>query len=470
MGKKISENRDIAFLLPHNLDDWLPSNHPARFLDAFVDGLDLDELGFMKHTGERGRSYYGTTLLLKVFLYAYFRTIKGHRAMELQCNENIAFLWLTGMNHPDHNTLWRFYDRNKKAIQNLFKQSVKLACELELVDVVLCAVDGTKIVADVSKKKTIHKKDLLYIKKNVDEIAKEKANNFESNDDQNDDTNSDIIIPRNLKDIDLSKENIKKMLDDLDLSETNHLNKTDQDARLMKTNDGSIKMAYNGQATVDSKIGIIVGCDLTNKGSDNNYLNKMISTTLDNIGVVPNLTLADGGYCSGYELYKADENDYNVLVNAPRKTKQKIKNLNWEYHISKFEYDSDSDTYTCPKGELLEFVREIKKSEYSARKYRCRNYKSCKYVTECTKSKRGRTIEVNPYKSYIDKQLELLKNENNKLLLNRRKTIVEPVFGYIKRILNFRRFTVRTIENVTTQWNLICTTINLRKIYAYAFK
>ncbi|MGB8657122.1 MAG: transposase [Candidatus Zixiibacteriota bacterium] len=123
--------------------------------------------------------------------------------------------------------------------------------------------------------------------------------------------------------------------------------------------------------------------------------------------------------------------------------------------------------WICPKGGVLRYEREQKHrgKGYLVRAYRCQGDEGCVHRWECSKSKRGRIIGVSPYHFAIVNQLEKQKQAENKELLKRRKTIVEPIFGIIKQVLNFRRWTVRGLENVRAQWFLICTAINLRKIY-----
>ena len=123
--------------------------------------------------------------------------------------------------------------------------------------------------------------------------------------------------------------------------------------------------------------------------------------------------------------------------------------------------------WICPKGGVLRFEREQnhRGKRYMVKVYRCQGYEGCGHRWECSKNKKGRTIGVSPYHLAIVNQLEKQKQAKNKALLQRRKTMVEPVFGTIKQVLGFRRCTVRGVENVRAQWFLICTAINLRKIY-----
>jgi transposase len=190
------------------------------------------------------------------------------------------------------------------------------------------------------------------------------------------------------------------------------------------------------------------------------------------VGKVAKETVADAGYFSGEELKKAEDNSYEVLVDTT--IVEKKDSSGSEFEIWNFRYDREVDVWICPQGGVLRFEREQKHrgKGYMVRVYRChgsrltiKGYERCAHRWECSKSKKGRTIGVSPYHLAIVNQLEKQKQAKNKALLKRRKTIVEPVFGTVKSVLNFRRWTVRGVENVRAQWFLICTAINLRKIY-----
>jgi hypothetical protein len=237
---------------------------------------------------------------------------------------------------------------------------------------------------------------------------------------------------------------------------------------MMITGEG-IKFAYNAQAVVDAKTGVIVGAEVVQEESDNFELVEMLDRVKENIGRVAKETVADAGYFSGEELKKAEESSYEVLVDTTidKKAEGTKDGLASEFEIWDFSYDASADVWICPKGGVLRYEREQKHrgKGYMVRVYRCEGYKECVHRRECSKNKKGRTIGVSPYHFAIVNQLEKQNRVKNKALLKRRKTIVEPVFGIIKQVLNFRRWAVRGLENVRAHWFLICTAINLRKIY-----
>ena len=150
-------NREQAWLLPPTLGELIPDNHPARFVAAFVDALDRAawvELGIGPDGQPLGAPAYHPRALLSVWLYGFMTGIRSARKLEAACRDQVSYLWLTGWQHPDHNTLWRFYQAHRQAMQKLLKYTVATAVELGLVDLAVQAVDGTKIAANAAGDRT----------------------------------------------------------------------------------------------------------------------------------------------------------------------------------------------------------------------------------------------------------------------------------------------------------------------------
>ena len=140
-----------------------------------------------------------------------------------------------------------------------------------------------------------------------------------------------------------------------------------------------------------------------------------------------------------------------------------------EYQSAKFAYDRQADAVICPQGQRLQFEGEKKKSgkRSAVRSYHCEHYAQCPVRALCSRSRRGRRIEISPQRAAITRQREKRRDPAKQALLRQRKAIIEPVFATIKQAMGFRRWTVRGLENVRTQWALLCTAFNLQKIYRH---
>lgn len=466
MSYEICADYQQMHLLPPALEDFVPADHPARLIREFVDSLDLVGLGFKVREAEEGRPYYGESLLLKVWLYGYFNAIRSSRRLEKECKENMGLIWLTGLHYPDHNTLWRFYQRNQKALKSLFREAVRVAVRGGLVGMVVNAVDGTKIMADVSRRSRIHREDLEKVLMRLDASVDEVCTEIERAEEA--EAGEEYRLPKEMQDRKKLRAFIEGELKELKEKATSNLSKTDKDARMMKGNEG-IYFAYNAQVVVDDKAGIIVGSGVEQSESDNSELVKMIDEAKENTGRVAEETVADGGYFSGEELQKAEGKGYEVLVNTTIKgeTIATRSSEKGEFDRSKFKYDADKNVCVCPKGRELRYEGKKPKGAYTVKLYRCHEYKECCHRWECSKSKNGRKIGISPYHEVIVRQIEKQKKEDRQKILERRKAIVESRIGFIKQAMGFRRWTVRGLGKVRSQWYLLCTSVNLRKMYKH---
>src|SRR2546426_2415656 len=170
MAHALAPDYGQQFLFPPALEDWVPADHPVRFLREFVDQLDLPALHFAMPAGDNGRPPYAPSLLLKIWLYGYYFRIRASRKLEMACAEVLPLAWLCGLLKPDHNSLWRFWDENKKALRALFKQTVQLALRTGCVGLALQALDGTKIQAAASTASGWNKAQMEKLLAALDEV------------------------------------------------------------------------------------------------------------------------------------------------------------------------------------------------------------------------------------------------------------------------------------------------------------
>jgi transposase len=460
MNNEIRASYNDVYLLPPSVEEWIPADHRVRFIREFVESLDLDAMGFKSRAAEVGAPSYSADLLLKVWLYGYMTEIRSTRNLERSCLDSIAMVWLTGNRAPDHNTLWRFLNSNRAVLKKLCRQTIRMAADRGLVGLIVHAVDGTKVQAHPAAAKGLRREKLTELLKKLDESV-EKA--FEEIDANEAEETGEVRLPEELCDRAALRQWIEESLRDMDEAGVDNLHPDDPDARMVKVK-GKSEFCYNAQAVVDSESGMIVGEDVVSECNDNGLINRMLDEVEENVGVVAVKSVADAGYFSTKELEDAEERDRGVLVN--------MENLNCsdredEFCAAKFSYDEDRDCVVCPLGHDLKFngiSPGVKGKVY--RVYRCRR-RDCPSRSKCTKNKQGRSIKIGQHHPAMVRQREKQRSVENRWLLSRRKTIIEPVFGIIKEVMGLRRWSVIGIEKVRAAWSLVCTVFNLRKMYGY---
>lgn len=260
------------------------------------------------------------------------------------------------------------------------------------------------------------------------------------------------------------REHIRQSLRELDAADTDHIHVAEQDARVMKIRHHGNALGYNAQAIVDHDSDLIVCADVTNEQTDSAQLVPMLQQALDEQGRVANHTVADAGYTSGEQLDEAERRHLPVIVGFQTRAGD-----DGPYAKAAFLYDRERNAYICPRREVLPFIRTESPSEngkpIAIHFYRCGNT-TCPVRSDCTKSKRGRVIKRMQYEDAAERQRERQESYPMQALLGLRKEIVEHIFGILKSIDGFHRFTVRGLEGVRAQWALACLALNLRKLYA----
>ena len=459
--KTIEANYHDLSLFPPSIEDWIPADHPARFIREVVNQIDISLLESDKGEQKTGRPSYSDRLLLRVWLMGYWRGIRSVRKLEQACKESLPFIWLCGNYPPDHTTLWRFFRDNKSYLRCFFKQTVVLAKKLDLVDFVLQAVDGTKIKAACSPylrtNKEGLKKLLERLDNRIDSIEKTLSDSTGHK------RTSDASLPKELKDHRRLRDKVKFALKELEAGSTKYCHPQDPQARRMECNEGN-QFGYNAQAVVDSKSQIIVAEEVVKENTDIKCLHEMIKKAEITSGRAADLTLADKGYSTSAQLAMVAESGYNVL--APLYSNAGLNNEQ-PYHTSQFTYKSEKDVVICPQGKELYYCKTRNYKDYQCRYYH--NLKACNECpvrNECTKSPRGRYIEIRTGHEQTMVMRRKLKEPRNQELLRRRSGIVEPVFAQIKSNGGFNRWTMHGLENARSQWALLCSVWNLRVLYA----
>jgi len=459
MAQPIAPDYGQQFLFPPALEDWVPVDHPARFLREFVDQLDLPALGFAMPVAVEGRPPYHPSLSLKIWLYGYYHRIRATRKLEVACREHLSLLWLTGLIQPDHNSLWRFWRDNQKALRQVFKQTVQVALRTGAVGLALQALDGTKIPAVCSGPRGWSKEYMEKLLAQLDAALDQHelqvvAENAEAEE-------PGYRLPAGLAERQALRNEIQKGLAQLAADGRHHYHRAEPEARRMKVGDTN-RYAYNAQAVADAQEGVIVACEASRQETDAGQLVPMIEQARQNLGqATPDpLTVADTGYGGGADLQAAAEKQMPVLVPPAEGTPPKDN----PYASQHFRYDPTVPRVICPQGCPLDHEGYTTKAGVRVERFRC-HWRECPVRSQCTRDPKGRQIEVWPHTATVQAMRQALAQPALQTQWQQRSRIIEPRFGQIKAHDGFRRWTVWGLEAVRTQWALLCTTLNLRILY-----
>jgi transposase len=263
-------DRSQTLLLPESLDEYVGPENPVRFIDAFVNGLDLSAAGFVRVTPKAtGRPGYDPKDLLKLYIYGYLNRVRSSRRLEAETNRNLEVIWLLRHLKPDFKTIADFRSLNHKAFRPVFRQFVLLCRQMDLFGRELLAVDGTRI-------KAVNNKDRNFTRASLSkfiELADAKLDDYLQRLDQSDEAEAKTAGSRvkNLAEkiaaIRTRRDRCKEMLAHLDKTGEDQISLTDPDSRAMAAHT-RVAVGYNVQVAVDVKHKLMVEQQVTNQVVD----------------------------------------------------------------------------------------------------------------------------------------------------------------------------------------------------------
>ncbi len=444
MSNKYKTGEDRNQISFFSLDDIVDKNDTVRIIDKVVDEMNVAKFNFKySERKNKGQHSYNPSDMLKLYIYCCMNKVRSSRKIEKQCHENIKVMWLMRNLKPDHKTISDFRKNNHEGIKEAFCNFVLVCESLNLIGSELIVVDGTKMRASNSKDKyyTLKKVEekIEYHQKRVSEYMETLEHN---------DKEESKNLKLNQEDIENKIDKIKSRIEELEelktlVAEKGSIATTDADCKLMKMNNGGFNLAYNVQLAVDEKCYLAVAVDVVNAGNDNEQLYNISKQAKENLEVDEITVLADGGYNSGAQFAKCEEENIIPIVSVPRNKKSAPDE---RYSKDKFKYDKENDTYTCPQNFVLSMVS---KNDTVVKRYSNPNAcKNCVVKSSCTKSK-YRDIERMKFEDYSD--VVDARAKENKQLLKKRKETIEHLFGTLKRNWGFDNFLTRGIKKVNTE-------------------
>jgi len=496
-------NFNQNLLLPPSLEELIGPNHPVRVVNQVVDNLSLDPI-LSKYIGG-GCPAYHPRMMLKVLVYGYLTNHYSSRKIEQELQQNIHFMWLSGMSYPDHNTINRFRsDRLKGVLREVFSQVVLLLIDHGHITLKEAYLDGTKIEANANRYtfvwgRAIHKSKeriLVQLKElwaYAEQVAKEELEHNEPEEfgeidagkvtqaiEKIDQALSGKQVDKKVRQkLNYARQRWPEALDKYEkygekLGDRNSLSKTDPDATFMRMKEdhmlnGQLKPAYNWQITTQNQY--ILGYSLHQTTTDTGTLQEHMESLKQSIGQLPEALVADAGYGS--------EQNYEYLENNQVDAYVKFNNFHIEqtqkwkenpHRVENLHYNEQLDCFYCPMGQPMQYIGSRKyKSDLGYiqhyRQYQAKNCQGCPMRGPCHKRKGNRMVEVSPplirYKQQVR---EKLTSQTGLKYRSQRPVDVEAVFGNIKNNQNFKRFLLRGMEKTEIEAGLISLAHNLRKL------
>ena len=510
-------DREQVWLMPPSLDEVLADDHPARLVAALVDSLttaEWAELGVDLAGQALGAPAYHPRALLGIWLYGFMTGVRSSRRLETACREQLALQWLSGFQQPDHNTLWRFYQQHRQQLRGLLRHTVQIAARLGLVEWALQAVDGTKVAGSASSSRTYDAQQLDRLLARTERAIADLEAQNEAGDEP-----AAPRLPTDLAEAQRLRAEVMAARAQLAAGERRQVNLTDPDARLLRAAGGYLT-GYNAQAmavavryaagaagpvedAVSERDGehagggehigdedradrsnkgedegnedeggqepgedrsgglLITAADVTQDPTDQAQLLPMIEAAAQSGGLAAGLTLADAGYFSAANLATCAARGTPVAIPEARCPAAQ------PYHHSRFAYDPGADCYQCPEGCWLRFQRlKHRRKRASVRVYAAHaaDCLACPAFGRCTTSTQGRRIERSLHAEALTAHRHWMQTAEARDALRRRKQLIEPVFGIIKEQQAGRRFLLRGLEAVRSEWTLLAVAFNLRTL------
>jgi transposase len=442
-------NRDTGFLLPPSVDEWLPQRHLARFVVEVIDGLDLSEL--VKEYRGSGSASYHPAMLLGLLVYGYATKVFSSRAIERATHDSVAFRFIAGNEHPDHDTIAVFRKRFLPQIAALFVEVLKLARTLGMLKLGTVALDGTKVHANASRHSALSYGHAKKIEKQLKREVQQLLRLAERADEQ--DIPDGMSIPEELERRELrlaaiaeAKAKIEARADErLERDQVEHqskldaraeqeartgkkprgrppepptggvkdkdqVNLTDEDSRIMKVAGGGFDQCYNAQAVVATGSMLIVATEVSQAANDKEQLVPMIEKVQalpKELGRVKRI-LADSGYLSEANVEKSEAAKIEPLIALGRSR----HHVSWKQRFA-----------AAPKAP---------------------------------------PDSATP----MQKMAHRLKTPRGRKLYALRKQTPEPVFGIIKSVMGYRQSLLRGLANVKGEWNLVTMSWNIKRMFA----
>jgi len=456
-------DREQGSLFPEQLEDYVAEDNPVRVVEAFVEALDLGELGFSGvDPAATGRPSYHPSVLLKLYIYGYLNRVQSSRRLEREAGRNVEVMWLTGRLAPDHKTIADFRKDNGPAIRKVCSRFVALCRQLGLLAEASVAIDGSKFKAVNNRDRNFTAAKMKRRMAQIEESVARYLHQLDSADRQEPSLARTMRTTRLKEKIERLKEEMGR-LKELDVRRQERpeqqVSLTDPDARSMATSGrGSGTVGYNVQAAVDTEHHLIVTHEVTNVGNDRSQLFHMARKTKATLEADKLDVVADRGYFNGEEILACDEAGITVTLPKPMTSGNKAKG---RFVKADFRYLADEDVYICPAGERLKYYFTNEEKGLTLRRYWTNACRTCAIKHRCTTGVQRRITRWQH--EHVLEAVQRRLDENPQAMRQRRETVEHP-FGTIKARMGATHFLMKGLPRVATEMALHVLAYNLTRV------
>jgi transposase/IS5 family transposase len=453
-------DRRQTLLLPEAIDDYVDADNPVRFIDAFVDELDLAAAGFARVVPEAtGRPGYAPGDLLKLYIYGYLNRVRSSRRLEAESHRNLEVIWLLRQLKPDFKTIADFRRDNRAAFRSVFREFVLLCRRLDLFGRELLAVDGTRIKAVNNKDRNFTRASLAKFIRDADERLADYLRRLDEGDAAEGGAGGGSRtqnLAEKIATLRAARDRRASLLAELDRTGESQISLTDPDSRAMAAHT-KVGVGYNVQIAVDAKHKLIAEQAVTNDVLDMGLLQQTAEPAREILGVEAIDVVADRGYFRTEDIAACEEAGLTPHVPRPQRGSAVREGF---FRKDEFRYEAERDAYVCPAGQVLTpirhgHLRNMEKIDYANPKACC----DCPLHARCTND--VRSVSRLEYEDALDRMAARLTARPQ--LLDRRREIVEHPFGSIKQWMNQGAFLMRGLDNVRGEFSLTALVYNLRR-------
>jgi transposase len=449
-------------LFPEVLDDYISEENPVRFIDVFIEGLDLSEMGFGRAIPkETGRPPYDPGDLLRLYVYGYLNRTRSSRQLEREAGRNVELMWLMRKLRPDFKTIADFRKDNPQALKKVCREFTLWCKRLELFGGELVAIDGSKFGAVNSPKRNFTEKKLRRMIREIDDKIDQYLKDLDRQDKQ--EAGQQSLSREQLKEkVERYKERraqYAQLKSDLEQSGESQVSLTDPESRSMRVGHG-VEVSYNVQIVVDQKNKLLVEYEVTNEVIDLGQLSTMAKKAKETLGVETLEVVADRGYYNGEEVKACEQSGITAYVPKSNSSSNLKRGL---FTKEDFIYEPDKDCYRCPAGKELSYRYQTLEQGRWMRSYEISGCKSCELRSKCSINKKGiRSIKRWVDEAILEAMARRIADYPEKVEL--RKCLAEHPFGTIKRAMNQGYFLMRGLNKVGTEVSLTILAYNLKRV------